>query len=166
MCLCGEKDSKQIISSFLFFPPLGKKEALIQQACSARLGLCADPRTAALSVKDQKDGRAGCAVAGETGEGASREAGCQRSSSDQGQNQQQSSARQKNACGDRGRSRFGRRRGPIPARPGHPAPAAWADGGKASAPAPGGRSDAANMLGDGSFAPCCGLLRFPKMTYD
>lgn len=134
MCLCAEKDSKQIISSFLFFFPLGKKEALIQQACSARLGLCADPCTAALSVKDQKDGRAGCAVAAETGEGATREAGCQRSSGDGRQNQQQSSARKKNACGDRGRSRFGRRRGPIPVRPGHPAPVAWGDGGETVSP--------------------------------
>ena len=65
---------------FLSFLPLGKKEDLIQQACSAWLGLCVDPCTAALSVKDQKHRRDGCAVAGETREGSSQEAGCQRSS--------------------------------------------------------------------------------------
>ena len=32
--------------------------------------------------------------------------------------------------------------------------------------APAGWSDAANIFHNGSFASCCGLLRFSKMTYD
>lgn len=153
---------------------LGKKEDLIQQACSVQLGLCMDACITALFVKEQKH-HAACCEAGWKAQ--------QRELSGNWLAEQQSQLAAATNGQASSRALSGTTCARIRARAGssadgaHPCdlvsllPRGMRARGECKPPrqlltAPGGRLDAANAPVIAGLPPAVDYLGFPKMTYD